>query len=140
MSKNYWLMKSEPDVWSIEQQKKAGSKGAPWDGVRNYQAAKNLRSMKKGDQCFFYHSVDEKQIIGVVEVTKEYYPDETDDTGRFVLVDVKTKKKLKKPVSLKEIKSNPKLSDLALVRQSRLSVMPVDIKSWNIICESGEYI
>ena len=95
--------------------------------------------VKKGDQCFFYHSVDERQIIGVVEVTKEYYPDETDDTGRFVLVDVKTKKKLKKPVTLKEIKLNPSLSNLALIKQSRLSVMPVDPKSWKIICKSGEY-
>ena len=97
-----------------------------------------MKQMKKGDQCFFYHSVDEKQIIGIVEVTKEYYPDETDDSGRFVLVDVKTKKKLKKPVTLKEIKSNPSLSNLALVKQSRLSVMPVDQKSWKIISESGE--
>ena len=95
--------------------------------------------MKKGDQCFFYHSVDERQIIGVVEVTKEFYPDETDGTGKFVLVDVKTKKKLKRPVSLSEIKSNPSLSNLALVKQSRLSVMPVDSKSWKIICKSGEY-
>tara|TARA_Y100000590_G_C15393560_1_gene891024 strand:- start:214 stop:630 length:417 start_codon:yes stop_codon:yes gene_type:complete len=136
----YWLIKSEPSkgMWNIIQKK--GSKGCFWKRVRNFQARNYMKQMKKGDQCFFYHSVDEKQIIGVVEVTKEYYPDETDDTGRFVLVDVKTKKKLKKPVSLKEIKSNPKLSDLALVRQSRLSVMPVDIKSWNIICESGEYI
>ena len=92
-----------------------------------------MKQMKKGDQCFFYHSVDEKKIIGIVEVTKEYYPDETDDSGRFVLVDVKTKKKLKKPVTLKEIKSNPSLSNLALVKQSRLSVMPVDQKSWKII-------
>ena len=97
-----------------------------------------MKQMKKGDQCFFYHSVDEKQIIGIVEVTKEYYPDETDDSGRFVLVDVKTKKKLKKPVTLKEIKSNPSLSNLALVKQSRLSVMPVDQKSWKIISESGK--
>ena len=97
-----------------------------------------MKQMKKGDQCFFYHSVDEKQIIGIVEVTKEYYPDETDDSGRFVLVDVKTKKKLKKPVTLKEIKSNPSLSNLALVKQSRLSVMPVDQESWKIISKSGE--
>jgi len=97
-----------------------------------------MKQMKKGDECFFYHSVDEKQIIGIVEVTKEYYPDETDDSGRFVLVDVKTKKKLKKPVTLKEIKSNPSLSNLALVKQSRLSVMPVDQKSWKIISKSGE--
>ena len=98
-----------------------------------------MKEMKKGDQCFFYHSVDERQIIGVVEVTKEFYPDETDNSGKFVLVNVKIKKKLKKPVTLKEIKSNPNLSNLALVKQSRLSVMPVDAKSWNIICKSGEY-
>ena len=94
--------------------------------------------MKKGDECFFYHSVDERQIVGVVEVTKEHYPDETDSSGKFVLVDVKTKKKLKKPVTLKEIKSNPDLSNLALVKQSRLSVMPIDQKSWKIISKSGE--
>ena len=135
----YWLIKSEPSkgMWSTIQKK--GSKGCFWKRVRNYQARNYMKQMKKGDQCFFYHSVDERQIIGVVEVTKEFYPDETDDSGRFVLVDVKTKKKLKKPVSLKEIKSNPNLSNLALVKQSRLSVMPIDTKSWKIICKSGEY-
>ena len=134
----YWLIKSEPSkkMWNIIEKK--GPKGCFWKRVRNFQARNYMKQMKKGDQCLFYHSVDERQIIGVVEVTKEFYPDETDETGRFVLVNVKTKKKLKKPVTLKEIKSNPRLSSLALVRQSRLSVMPVDPKSWALICKSGE--
>ena len=101
----YWLMKSEPDVWSIDQQKKAGLKGAPWDGVRNYQAAKNLKSMKKGDLCFFYHSNIGKEIVGIVEVIKEAYLDKTDETGRFVAVTVQFKKKLPKPVTLENIKN-----------------------------------
>ena len=102
----YWLIKSEPDVWSIDQQIKAGIKGAPWDGVRNYQASKNLKSMKKGDKCFFYHSNIGKEIVGIVEVIKEYYIDKTDKTGRFVAVTVKFLKKLDKPVSLEDIKKN----------------------------------
>jgi len=125
----YWLMKSEPDVWSIDQQKKIGNKGAPWDGVRNYQAAKNLKSMKKGDQCFFYHSNIGKEIVGIVEVIKEYYLDKTDQSGRFVAVTVRFVKKLKKPITLAEIKKNKELSHLSLIKQSRLSVMPVDSKS-----------
>ena len=129
----YWLMKSEPDVWSINQQKKAGVKGAPWDGVRNYQAAKNLKSMKKGDLCFFYHSNIGKEIVGIVEVIKEFYLDKTDQSGRFVAVTVKFKNKLLKPVTLEEIKKDKQLSHLALIKQSRLSVMPVDYKSWKII-------
>ena len=129
----YWLMKSEPDVWSIEQQIKAGAKGAPWDGVRNYQAAKNLRSMKKGDQCFFYHSNIGKEVVGIVEVIKEHYIDKTDKSGRFVAVTVKFLKKLNKPVSLEEIKKNKELSHLSLIKQSRLSVMPIDSKSWKIL-------
>ena len=129
----YWLMKSEPDVWSINQQKKAGVKGAPWDGVRNYQAAKNLKSMKKGDLCFFYHSNIGKEIVGIVEVTKESYLDKTDKSGRFVAVTVKFKNKLLKPVTLEEIKKDKQLSHLALIKQSRLSVMPIDYKSWKII-------
>ncbi|PPR49283.1 MAG: hypothetical protein CFH23_00079 [Alphaproteobacteria bacterium MarineAlpha6_Bin1] len=135
----YWLIKSEPSkgMWDLIQ--KNGKSGCFWKRVRNFQARNYMKQMKKGDKCFFYHSVDEKQIIGVVEVTKEHYPDDTDDTGRFFLVNVKTIKKLKKPVQLSEIKSNPKLSKLALVRQSRLSVMPVDLNSWKIICESGGY-
>ena len=129
----YWLMKSEPDVWSIDQQKKAGAKGAAWDGVRNYQAAKNLKTMKKGDQCFFYHSNIGKEIVGIVEVIKEAYLDKTDKTGRFVAVTVQFKKKLAKPVTLENIKNIKELSHLALIKQSRLSVMPIDSKSWKIL-------
>ncbi len=129
----YWLLKSEPDVWSIDQQKKAGSKGAPWDGVRNYQAARNLKSMKKGDLCFFYHSNIGKEIVGIVEVIKEAYLDKTDKTGRFVAVTVKFVKKISKPISLNEIKKNKQLSHLSLIKQSRLSVMQIDSKSWKIL-------
>ena len=129
----YWLLKSEPDVWSINQQKKAGRKGATWDGVRNYQAAKNLKTMKKGDLCFFYHSNIGKEIVGIVEVIKEHYIDKTDKSGRFVAVTVKFKKKLSKPVTLEDIKKHKELGDLALIKQSRLSVMPIDYKSWKII-------
>ena len=129
----YWLMKSEPDVWSIHQQKKAGLKGAPWDGVRNYQAAKNLKSMKKGDLCFFYHSNIGKEIVGIVEVIKEAYLDKTDKSGRFVAVTVQFKKYLQQPVTLENIKKNKELSHLSLIKQSRLSVMPIDSKSWKIL-------
>ena len=134
----YWLLKSEPDVWSIDQQKKMGNKGAPWDGVRNYQAAKNLKAMKNGDQCFFYHSNIGKQIVGIVEIIKEYYPDKTDQSGRFVAVTVKFLKKLKRPVTLEEIKKNEELSHLSLIKQSRLSVMPIDSKSWKILNKMGK--
>ena len=130
---NYWLLKSEPDVWSIDQQIKLGNKGATWDGVRNYQAAKNLKTMNKGDKCFFYHSNIGKEIVGIVEVIKEYYLDKTDQSGRFVAVTVKYLKKLDRPVTLEEIKKNKQLSHLSLIKQSRLSVMPVDSKSWKII-------
>jgi predicted RNA-binding protein with PUA-like domain len=130
---NYWLLKSEPNVWSIDQQKNAGKKGAPWDGVRNYQAAKNLKNMKNGDQCFFYHSNIGKEIVGIVEVIKEFYPDKTDNSGRFVAVTVKFIKKLNKPISLIEIKKNKELGHLSLIKQSRLSVMPIDSKSWKIL-------
>ena len=130
---NYWLMKSEPDVWSIDQQQKAGVRGAPWDGVRNYQAAKNLKSMKKGDLCFFYHSNIGKEIVGIVEVIKEAYLDKTDKSGRFVAVTVQFKKKLTKPITLETIKKNKEFSHLSLIRQSRLSVMPIDSKSWKIL-------
>ena len=129
----YWLLKSEPNKWSIDQQKKAGQKGAPWDGVRNFQAAKNLKEMKKGDLCFFYHSNIGKEIGGIVEVIKEHYLDKTDQTGRFVAVNVKFSKKLKKPISLEEIKKNKQLSHLSLIKQSRLSVMPIDSKSWKLL-------
>ena len=129
----YWLMKSEPDVWSMDQQKKAGTKGASWDGVRNYQAAKNLKSMKKGDLCFFYHSNIGKEIVGIVEVIREFYLDKTDQSGRFVAVSVKFKNKFLKPITLEEIKKDKQLSHLALIKQSRLSIMPIDYKSWKII-------
>ena len=131
-------MKSEPDVWSIDEQKKAGDKGAPWDGVRNYQAAKNLKSMKIGDQCFFYHSNIGKEIVGIVEVIKEYYVDKTDKSGRFVAVTVKFLKKLDKYVTLEEVKKVKKLRHLSLIRQSRLSVMPIDSKSWKVLNKMGK--
>ena len=129
----YWLMKSEPNVWSIDQQKKAGAKGAPWDGVRNYQAAKNLKGMKKGDLCFFYHSNIGKEIVGIVEIIKEAYLDKTDKSNRFVAVDVRFLKKLDKYVGLENIKKNKELGHLSLIKQSRLSVMPIDSKSWKIL-------
>ena len=136
--KNYWLVKSEPNVWSIDQQKKSGSKGTVWDGVRNYQAANNLKVMKKGDLCFFYHSNIGKEIVGVVEVIKEHFIDPTDKEKRFVAVQLKFKQKLKFPVTLENIKQNKELSNLALIKQSRLSVMPIDSKSWKIICKLGK--
>ena len=135
---SYWLLKSEPDVWSIDQQKKAGVKGAPWDGVRNYQAAKNLKSMKKGDKCFFYHSNIGREIVGIVEVIKEAYPDTTDKSGRFVAITVKFVKRISKPINLDKIKKSKKLSHLALIKQSRLSVMPIDSKSWKILNNMGK--
>ena len=134
---NYWLLKSEPSTWSWEDQVKAGVE--MWDGVRNYQARNNLIKMKKKDLCFFYHSVSEKLIIGIVEVIKEHYPDPTDKTGRFVVVDVKAKKKLKREVSLEEIKNTPKLSDIALIKQSRLSVMPLSKNEWDLILKMSNY-
>ena len=129
----YWLLKSEPNVWSIDQQMKSGSKGADWDGVRNYQAANNLKKMKKGDLCFFYHSNIGKEIVGIVEVIKTAFIDPTDKEKRFVAVKVKYKSKLKTPVSLENIKKNKDLKDIALIKQSRLSVMPIDTKCWKII-------
>jgi len=134
---NYWLMKSEPNVWSINQQKKAGIKGVTWDGVRNYQAAKNLKGMKKGDLCFFYHSNIGKEIVGIVEVIKEAFLDKTDKDGRFVAVQVRFKEKLKKTVTLEEIKKKTDLRHLSLIKQSRLSVMPIDSKSWKILNKMG---
>ncbi len=127
----YWLLKSESDAWSWDNQVKEGP--SMWDGVRNYQARNNLKEMKKNDLCFFYHSVSERNIVGIVKVVKEYYPDPTDKTGRFVVVDVKPTKKLKKPVSLDQIKENSKLQNIALVKQSRLSVMPLKKNEWDII-------
>jgi len=131
MSKNYWLLKSEPSAWSWDDQVK--SKVDMWDGVRNYQARNNLMKMKKNDLCFFYHSVSEKSIVGIVEVVKEHYPDPTDKKNKFVVVDVKAIKGLKNPVSLEEIKNNKKLKNIALIKQSRLSVMPVTKLEWNEI-------
>ena len=131
-------MKSEPDVWSIDQQKKMGNKGTAWDGVRNYQAAKNLKLMKKGDQCFFYHSNIGKEIVGIVEVIKEAYTDKTDQSGRFVAVTVKFVKKLERSITLENIKKNKELSHLSLIKQSRLSVMPIDSKSWKILNNMGK--
>ena len=127
----YWLLKSEPDAWSWDNQVKEGA--SMWDGVRNYQARNNLKEMKKNDLCFFYHSVTERSIVGIVKIVKEYYPDPTDKTGRFVVVDVKATKKLKNPVSLDQIKEVNKLKDIALVKQSRLSVMPLKKTEWDII-------
>ena len=129
----YWLLKSEPNVWSINQQIKTGSKGVDWDGVRNYQAANNLRKMKKGDLCFFYHSNIGKEVVGIVKVIKEFFIDPTDKEKKFVAVKVKFNKKLKSTVSLENIKKHKSLKDLALIKQSRLSVMPIDFKSWKII-------
>ena len=131
MKINYWLLKSEPETWSWDNQVKEGA--SMWDGVRNYQARNNLKEMKKNDLCFFYHSVTERSIVGIVKVVKEYYPDPTDKTGSFVVVDVKAIKKLKNPVSLDQIKENSKLQDIALVKQSRLSVMPLKKTEWDII-------
>ena len=129
----YWLLKSEPDVWSIDNQRKIGDKGVLWDGVRNYQAANNLKKMRIGDLCFFYHSNIGKEIVGIVQVIKEAFIDPTDKKKKFVAIKVKHKKTFKKPVSLALIKEHRHLKELSLVKQSRLSVMPVDTKSWKII-------
>ena len=134
----YWLLKSEPNVWSIKQQKKAGFKGVDWDGVRNYQAANNLKKMKKGDLCFFYHSNIGKEIVGIVEIIKTAFIDKTDKQKKFVSVQVKYKKMLKKPVTLGNIKKNRDLRHLSLIKQSRLSVMEIDYKSWKIINKMGK--
>ncbi len=137
MGKNYWLMKSEPDVWSIEQQKRAGYKGVTWDGVRNYQAANNLKSMKVGDLCFFYHSNIGKEIVGVIKVIKEAFIDKTDKDKRFVAVQVRFIEQFNSPISLEIIKKTKAISHLPLIKQSRLSVMPIDYKSWKIIYKMG---
>lgn len=132
----YWLMKTEPGAWSWEDQVNAGT--AEWDGVRNYQAANNMKAMQKGDRAFFYHSVNEKRIVGIVEVAREYYPDPSDSSGRFGMVDVRALKPMNRPVTLAEIKAEPRLQHLDLIRQSRLSVMPVDEDAWKLICTMGE--
>ena len=131
----YWLMKSEPGAWSWSDHVKAGT--AEWDGVRNFQASANMKKMKIGDRCFFYHSVNAKEIVGIVEVVKEYYPDHTDKSGRFGMVDVEAVKPLNTPVSITEIKARPEFSEFLLVRNSRLSVMPVEPDHWKTICEMG---
>ena len=137
---NYWLLKSEPDVWSIDQQIKSGEKGSMWDGVRNYQAANNLRKMKKGDLCFFYHSNIGKEIVGIVKVIREAYPDPTDKSKKFVAVQVRFEKKLSQPVTLENIKKTKELKDLPLIKQSRLSVMPIDTKYWKIILKMSRIV
>ena len=129
----HWLLKSEPNVWSINDQIKAGHNGADWDGVRNYQAANNLKKMKKGDLCFFYHSNIGKEIVGIVKIIRTAFIDPTDKTKKFFAVQVRFEKKFKKPVLLANIKKNKDLKQLLLVKQSRLSVMPIDSKSWKII-------
>lgn len=134
---NYWLMKSEPGTWSWDDQVKKGKVGEGWDGVRNYQASNNMKAMKIGDRCFFYHSVNEKQIVGIVEVIEEYHPDPTDASGRFGMVTVAAVKPFEKPVTLADIKAEPKLAELSLIKQSRLSVMPIDKASWKLICKMG---
>ena len=133
----YWLLKSEPDVWSIDQQIEAGEKGTVWDGVRNYQAAKNLKSMRNGDLCFFYHSNIGKEIVGIVKVVKEAFIDPTDKMKKFVAIKVRFEKKMKKPISLQNIRKIKDLKQLPLIKQSRLSVMPIDSKSWKILNKLG---
>ena len=135
---NYWLMKSEPDVWSLDQQKKTGTKGAAWDGVRNYQARNNLKKMKVGDLCFFYHSNIGKEIVGTVKVIKKAFIDKTDKKKTFVAVQVRFVEEFKAPISLEKIKKTKVISHLPLIKQSRLSVMPIDYKSWKIICNMGK--
>jgi len=137
MRKSYWLLKTEPAEWSWSQQIKSGSKGAEWNGVRNFQAAKNLKNMKRGDKCFFYHTGKEKKIVGIVEIIKESFLDKTDIAGRFVSVIVKALYPLKREVSLQEIKKNKDFRDFSLVKQSRLSVIEVDLKYWKKICKMG---
>ena len=135
--RKYWLLKSEPNIWSLDQQKKTGIKGASWDGVRNYQAANNLKKMKKGDLCFFYYSNIGKEIVGIVEIIKTAFLDKSDKEGRFVAVQVKFKKEFKKTITLELIKKTKEIKHLPLIKQSRLSVMPIDYKSWKIICNMG---
>jgi predicted RNA-binding protein with PUA-like domain len=133
----HWLYKSEPSSWSWEQQVAAGAKGTFWSGVRNHSAKLNLMAMKKGEQGFFYHSNEGKEIVGIVEVVKEYYPDHTDPTGKFGMVDIKAVRALPKPVSLDAIKAEPKLAEMALVKLSRLSVQPVTDEEWRLVCRMG---
>ena len=134
----YWLLKTEPEEWSWHQQVKSGGKGAEWNGVRNFQAARNLKNMKIRDKCFFYHSGKEKKIVGIVEIIKEHFLDKTDQTHKFVSVAVRALTPFKKPIQLKEIKKNRNFIHLPLVKQSRLSVMKIDLKSWKKICKMGK--
>lgn len=135
----HWLVKSEPASWSWDEQVKAGAKGTFWNGVRNHLAKKHLMAMKKGETAFFYHSNEDKAIIGIVEIIKPYYPDHTDETGKFGMVDVKAVAPLKRPVTLAEIKAEPRLADMALVNNSRLSVQPVTDAEWRVVMEiAGE--
>lgn len=133
----YWLMKSEPGTWSWEDQKKEGDKGAEWDGVRNYQARNNMRAMKAGDLAFFYHSIGEKACVGIVKVVVEAHPDSTDTTGKWECVDVAAVADLPRPVTLDEIKADPKLEEMVLVKNSRLSVQPVTAAEWKAVCALG---
>lgn len=133
----YWLFKSEPSTWSWDDQKKKGAKGEPWNGVRNYQANNNMKAMKKGDMGFFYHSVDEKRIVGIVRVIGEHRPDPTDETGRFGLVDIEAVCDMPEPVTLADVKGEPRLAEMALLKQSRLSVQPVRAEEWKRICAMG---
>ena len=135
----YWLFKSEPSVWSWDDQVAAGRKGTAWDGVRNHAAKLNLQAMKKGDRGFFYHSNEGKAVVGVVEVAKEYYPDPTDASGKFGMVDVRAVAPMPRPVALDAVKAEPKLADMALVKLSRLSVQPVTAEEWAIVCRMGGY-
>ncbi|CCJ08230.1 EVE domain-containing protein [Methylocystis sp. SC2] len=135
----HWLLKSEPSSWSWDQQVKAGAKGTFWNGVRNHSAKLNLMAMKKGEKGFFYHSNEDKAVVGIVEIIKTYYPDHTDESGKFGMVDVKAVKALKKPVTLAEIKAEPSLKDMVLVNNSRLSVQPVSEEEWRVVLEmAGE--
>ena len=133
----YWLFKSEPGAWSWDDQVAAGRKGAEWDGVRNHQAGNNMKAMKTGDRGFFYHSVNEKRIVGIVEVCKEWYPDPSDASGRFGMVDVRAVEAMPEPVTLAQIKADERLAELPLIKQSRLSVMPIDARSWKLLCKLG---
>lgn len=137
MARNYWLMKSEPGTWSWDDQVAKGDEGEGWDGVRNYQASNNMKAMKIGDRAFFYHSVNEKRIVGIVEIIEEYHPDPTDESGRFGMVTVKAIEPMPNPVTLADIKAEPDLAELSLIKQSRLSVMPIPEDAWRLICRMG---
>ncbi len=134
---NYWLFKSEPTTWSWEQQVKAGAKGTHWNGVRNHLAKQQMMAMEKGDLGFFYHSNEGKEIVGIVEVTREYYPDDSDPTAKFVMVDIRAVKPFKQRVTLADVKATPALANMSLVTSARLSVQPVTAAEWKQICKMG---